>query len=322
MKNSRIKNFASENQSGMAIVISVLLFILTITINPKSFNVNAFGSIIALTSMLALASAGQTLVIISDGIDLSVGATMSMTALLTVEIMKGQSSVKLFLIALVVSVVVGMIIGFMNGIGAIKAGIPPLVVTLYISNIVSRMQYVITGGTPEFTSVPNAYKMVVTTRFYDLIPSIVFFAGAIAVVMFIIINRTVYGRQLFLTGNNERAAYLTGINTKKLKIINYTLSGILAGVAGLIGAGNSGFINCGTFDGMTMDSIVAVVIGGTILSGGKGSYTGTIAGALLLIVLSNSLSVLQVSNSLRNLIMGIVLIILLALYNRQKAIRQ
>ena len=116
--------------------------------------------------------------------------------------------------------------------------------------------------------------------------------------------------------------YLTGIKTTKVKMINYTIAGMLGGLAGLIGAGNSGFIKCGTFDSMTMDSIVAVVVGGTLLSGGKGKYTGTVAGALLLIVLSNGLAVLAVSDSTRNFIMGVVLILLLAAYNRAKPVRQ
>ena len=97
---------------------------------------------------------------------------------------------------------------------------------------------------------------------------------------------------------------------------------MLGGLAGFIGAGNSGYIKCGTYDSMTMDSIVAVVIGGTLMTGGKGSYTGTAAGALLLIVLSNGLAVLQVTDSVKNMIMGIVLIVLLAAYNRAKPVRQ
>ena len=319
---SKLQLFAKNNQIGMALFISLGLFAVTILINPKSFNVNAFGSIFSLTSMLAIAAAGQTLVIISNGIDMSVGATMSMTAILTVSIMQGKDSFGLFLVALAVSVCVGALVGLCNGVGAVKAGLPPMVVTLYISNIVTRLQYVFTGGTPKYTSVPGWYKATITTRLLRFLPTIVFFAIAIYLVVFFFLNRTRYGQQLYLTGNNDRAAYLTGVKTTKIKMLNYMIAGALAGFAGIIGAGNSGFIKCGTFESMTMDSIVAVVIGGTLLSGGKGSYTGTAAGALLLIVLSNCLAVLQVTDSMKNLIMGIVLIILLTAYNRAKPVRQ
>lgn len=321
-KPTRVQMFIKHNQIGMALLISALIFITTIVVNPKSLNVNAFGSIFSLMAMLLIAAAGQTLVITSDGIDMSVGATMSMTAIITVAIMKGDGGFPLLLVALAASVAVGALIGLCNGLGSVKAGLPPMVVTLYISNVVTRLQYVMTGGTPEFTSVPGWYKAMITTRLFRFFPSIVFFAVILFVVVFLLMNRTRYGQQLYFTGNNNRAAYLTGIKTVKMKVLNYTIAGAMAGFAGVIGAGNSGYIKCGTFDAMTMDSIVAVVIGGTLLSGGKGSYTGTAAGALLLIVLSNGLSVLAVSPSMKNLIMGVVLIILLAAYNRAKPIRQ
>lgn len=319
---SKIKTFTKNNQIGMALIISAVLFLATIILNPKSLNPVAFGSILSLTSMLLIAAAGQTLVIISDGIDMSVGATMSMTALITVAVMQGKDSIGLMFAAMAACLVVGAVIGLCNGIGAVRAGLPPMVVTLYISNIVTRLQYVFTGGTPDYTSVPDWFRKLITTRLFGFFPTIVFFAVAFLVVVFFLLSRTRYGQQLTLTGNNNRAAFLTGIKTTKVKMLNYTIAGMLGGLAGFIGAGNSGFIKCGTYDSMTMDSIVAVVIGGTLLSGGKGSYVGTAAGALLLIILSNGLAVLQVTDSMKNLIMGVVLIILLTAYNRAKPVRQ
>lgn len=319
---SKIKTFTKNNQIGMALIISALLFLATIILNPKSLNPVAFGSILSLTSMLLIAAAGQTLVIISDGIDMSVGATMSMTALITVAVMQGKDSIGLMFAAMVACLAVGAVIGLCNGIGSVRAGLPPMVVTLYISNIVTRLQYVFTGGTPEYTSVPDWFRKLITTRLFGFFPTIVFFALVFLVVVYFLLSRTRYGQQLTLTGNNNRAAFLTGIKTTKVKMLNYTIAGMLGGLAGFIGAGNSGFIKCGTYDSMTMDSIVAVVIGGTLLSGGKGSYVGTAAGALLLIILSNGLAVLQVTDSMKNLIMGVVLILLLTAYNRAKPVRQ
>lgn len=321
-KPNKAQLFVKHNQIGMALFISLFLFMFTVVLNPKSLNANAFGSIFSLMTMLTIAAAGQTLVITSDGIDMSVGATMSMTAILAVGIMQTKASPALFLAALVVSVAVGALIGACNGLGSMKAGLPPMVVTLYISNVVTRLQYVITGGTPKYTSVPDWYKGLITTRLFGFFPVIVFVGVAVFFLVFFLMNRTRYGQQLYFTGNNNRAAYLTGIKTVKVKVLNYVIAGALAGMAGFIGAANTGYIKCGTFDSMTMDSIVAVVIGGTLLSGGKGSYLGTAAGALLLIVLSNGLSVLAVSTSMRSLIMGVVLIILLAAYNRAKPVRQ
>ena len=122
--DSRLRYFLKNNQIGMALVISALLFIITIVLNPKSLNTIAIGSILSLTSMLLIASAGQTLVIISDGIDMSVGATMSMTALVTVSIMHGSDSVGLMFAAMAACIVIGAVIGLCNGIGSVKAGLP------------------------------------------------------------------------------------------------------------------------------------------------------------------------------------------------------
>lgn len=320
--NAKVKYFIRYNQIGMALCISALLFLVTILANPKSLNIVAIGSILSLSSMLLIASAGQTLVIISDGIDMSVGATISMTALITVYVMQGSDSILRMFAALLCCLAAGAAVGLCNGLGAVKVGLPPLVVTLYISNIVTRLQYVFTGGQPEHTSVPGWYKSLITTRLFGVLPTILFFAAGIFVLVFFLLSRTRYGQHLTLTGNNNRAAFLSGIKTTKTKMINYTIAGMLGGLAGFIGAGNSGFIKCSTYDSMTMDSIVAVVVGGTLLTGGKGSYNGTAAGALLLIILSNGLAVLQVSDSIKNLIMGVMLILLLTAYNRAKPVRQ
>lgn len=317
----KIKYFAKNNQIGMALIISLLLFIVTIIINPRSLNVNTFGSIIALTNILVIVSAGQTLVIIADGIDMSVGATMTFTALLTTHTMKSMENPIYAVYALIIVLVVGGIIGLLNGIGAAKIGLPPLIVTLSISNVVTRLQYVYTGGKPSGRA-SEWFTRSVTYRHFGFLPNGVIYGIVIFALLFYLLRYTRFGQQLYLIGNNRRAAELTGIKTTKIKILNYTLAGMLSGFAGFIGAGYMNFVIGGAFDGYTIMTIVAVVVGGTLLSGGKGSYVGTLSGALLMVVLSNSLAVLKLSQSLRDIIMGIVLIILLAAYNREKPVRQ
>lgn len=316
---SKIKLFTKNNQINMVLIISVGLFLLNVIINPKSFNVNAFGAIFALTSMLTIAAAGQTLVVISNGIDMSVGAIMSMTALITVSVMGGQEG--RLLIALFYSVVVGMIIGFCNGIGTSTIGLPPMIVTMSVANVVTRLQYVFTQGKPSGTA-SKAFTATLQYRVFGIFPTVILYALAYFGIVFYILNRTRFGQQLFLTGNNSRAAYLTGIKTVKIKILTYVIAGILSGLAGFLGAGYMNFVMCQAFDTYTMMSIVAVVIGGTLLTGGKGSYLGTAAGALLMTVLSNFLAVLNLPQSIRDIIMGIVLIAILAIYNRSEPIRQ
>jgi ribose transport system permease protein len=161
-----------------------------------------------------------------------------------------------------------------------------------------------------------------TYRIGGVIPSSVFYGFIIFALVFFILNRSRYGMRLFLTGNNERAAYLNGIRTVRVKITAYVVAGILAGIAGFLGAGYMNFVRGSTFDTFTMRTIIAVVIGGTLLTGGKGSYIGTLAGALLITVLTNCLAVFNMSQSTTDMVMGIVLIGILALYNRTAPVRQ
>jgi ribose transport system permease protein len=316
-----VKRFVTTNQIGMALLFSVLLFLTNVILAPRSLNINAFGSIFALTVMLTIASAGQTIIIISGGggIDLSVGAVMSLTALLTVGIMRGNEGY--FLGTLLMSVGLGAAAGFMNGAGVALIGLPPMIVTMCVANVATRLQYVLTEGKPSGTASPW-FTRSMTYRIGGVIPTSVFYGLFIFMLVIFILNRSRYGMRLFLTGNNERAAYLNGIRTARVKIAAYVAAGILAGVAGFLGAGYMNFVRGSTFDSFTMRTIIAVVIGGTLLTGGKGSYLGTLAGALLITVLTNCLAVFNMSQATTDMVMGIVLIFILAMYNRTTPVRQ
>jgi ribose transport system permease protein len=316
-----VKRFVTTNQIGMALLFSVLLFLTNVILAPRSLNINAFGSIFALTVMLTIASAGQTIIIVSGGggIDLSVGAVMSLTALLTVGIMRGNEGY--FLATLLMSVGLGAAAGLMNGAGVALIGLPPMIVTMCVANVATRLQYVLTEGKPSGTASPW-FTRSMTYRIGGVIPTSVFYGLFIFILVFFILNRSRYGMRLFLTGNNERAAYLNGIRTVRVKITAYVAAGILAGVAGFLGAGYMNFVRGSTFDPFTMRTIIAVVIGGTLLTGGKGSYLGTLAGALLITVLTNCLAVFNMSQSTTDMVMGIVLIFILAMYNRTTPVRQ
>ena len=310
-----------KNQAIMALVLAVLLFIITGVFRPQAMNMGTVSSIAAIASILVFASAGQCIIIISGngGIDLSAGAVMSTTAVISVEMMRGDAS--MILPTLIVCILVGVVIGTINGIGVSYVGLPALIMTMCVSNILGKVQLIISGGAPRGTAAKEMTKLL-TTRYFGFIPGIFLLAICFFILTVVLIRYTRFGYRLMLIGTNDAAAYLSGIKVKQVRLIAYAVGGMLAGIGGFIAAGYYSQAQCATFDSYSMMSISAVVIGGTLLSGGKGNFTGTVFGALLLTVLSNFLTAINTSPAVRDIIMGAILIVLLAAYNRKESLRQ
>ena len=313
--------FIQKSPARMAFIIAVILYIITVIVSPASLNANAIGSIIMLTLLLSFASAGQTIVLIGGGMDFGVGAVMSSAAILTTTIMNSQDGH--FFQLLVTALAMGALVGLINGLCTVKIGLPPLIVTMAIANVVTRMQYVLTQGSPMGYASPTFIKTV-TSRLFGLqfLPSIVLYAIIIFPLVYFLLNRSRFGKQVYLVGNNPVAARLNGINVAKVQVLTYVFSGMFAAFAGMLGAAYMNAARCQIFDEYAYNSLIAVIIGGTLFSGGVGSYTGSIAGSLVLVVLSNLLTAMDFTQPQRNLAMGLIMIALLILYNREKNVRQ
>ena len=315
----RLNLFVQTNPALMSVVIAAILLIATFIINPAGFNLVAVGNILLLTILLSITSAGQTIVLIGGGMDFGVGAVMSATAILTTYTMNGENGH--FLQVLAIALAIGAAVGFLNGFCSVKIGLPALIVTMAIANIVTRMQYVLTQGVLS-GSASKAFADSVLYKIGGVIPSIALYAAIIWPLTFFILNRSRFGKQLYLVGNNPIAARLSGIKVNQIKIISYVMSGMLAAFAGMLGAAYMSTARCQIFDDYAYDSLIAVIIGGTAFSGGIGSYEGSIAGSLVMILLSNLLTTLQLTQPIRNVTQGVIMILLLMLYNRSKSVRQ
>lgn len=313
------KIFIQKSPARMAVIIALAIFAFTVAINPKSFNLSAFSSIVMLTLLLSFAAAGQTLVLIGGGLDFTVGAVMSSSAILTTYVMNGQEGK--FFTVFVLAMLIGASVGLLNGVCSVKIGLPPMIVTMAISNVVTRLQYVFTQGSPSGYASP-AFTQSVISKIGGFLPSIIIYALIIWPIVFFLLNRSRFGKQVYLVGNNNTAAQLSGIKVNKIKILTYVFSGMLAAFAGMLGAAYMTSARCQIFDDYAFNSLVAVIVGGTAFTGGIGTYTGSIAGALLMTVLSNALTVLALSQPLRFIVLGVVMVLLLIIYNRSKAVRQ
>jgi ribose transport system permease protein len=270
-------------------------------------------------------SIGMTLVILTAGIDLSVGAVLALAGAVAAGLLKSGIALPErfgYVIefnpsgAILAAVLVGAVLGWANGTVITRFGVPPFVATLGMLSVARGLTMLWTGGYP-ITSLGQGFARIGTGAWLG-IPVPVWIAGALATVFVVLTRKTRFGRYVYAIGGNERAALLSGLPVAHCKRVVYTLCGALAGVAGLIVTSrlDSAQPNAGL--GYELDSIAAVVIGGTSLSGGRGSILGTVLGCLIIGVLNNGLFLLNVSPFWQQVVKGVVIIAAVAI-DRQNA---
>ncbi|MEP4682689.1 MAG: ribose ABC transporter permease, partial [Rhodopirellula bahusiensis] len=259
-------------------------------------------------------SIGMTLIILTGGIDLSVGAILALSGAVAAGLLKNgiviePLGVKLqFTVigSIVSGLLVGSAAGLFNGVAVTRFKLPPFVATLGMFSIARGLTMLWTGGFPV-TGLGSSFGYIGTGVLLG-IPVPVWITGGLVGVFVALTRTTRFGRHVYAVGGNERASLLTGLPVDRIKIAVYTLGGLLAGVAGLIVTArlDSAQPNAGL--GYELDSIAAVVIGGTSLSGGRGSVMGTVLGCLIIGVLNNGLFLLNVSPFWQQVVKGFVIL--------------
>lgn len=297
------------------IVIILALAAVGQAINPAFLSAMNIWAVLSVSALLAVASAGQTLVIISgnQGIDLSVGAIMTLSALI-VSGMAGSSNA-LLPQALVVVLVTGLLIGLANGAGMRFLGLYPLVVTLGISFVVEGAALVYAQArAPQMPG--SVIETIGIGRILGL-PWLVVIGLVVTALMTLVLRATRYGRQLYLVGANIRAARAAGVPVTRVLLATYAAAGMLSAIAGVLLYGYVASANLSIGAPYTMMSIAATVIGGVALSGGAGSFIGTVLGAVIFSLLTNLLISFGLGPALRYAISGLVLILVLLVTSRE-----
>ena len=307
-----------------ALLLAALLFLASGFL-PNGFNsldtaINQAFNIIRLSSFLALIAAGQTLVIISgsEGIDLSAGAIVTVAVLLTYKFINGDNSLVLPVFFLVISC--GAAIGLINGLGIAYLKIPPFVMTLGMAGVVTGALLVVTRGLYDGKVAPIMTNVIARDLVWG-IPGMLFLWIIFGVLMTILLERTRYGKQLFAIGVNRLTARLSGVRVDRMVVATYAIAGALAAFSGFILVGwtqNAGLLVGNQY---LFPSIAAVAVGGTLLSGGKGSYFGTMAGAIVIQLITSLLTTMQLPEAIQQIVYGLILIVLLIAYGREKGIR-
>jgi ribose transport system permease protein len=309
--------------TGIALLVMIALQTVALGFKFDSFGAwfNTWWSnwinILRNNSAIGIISLGMTLVIISGGIDLAVGSTLvAVGAVIMMLIDTGPKGILLSLgisgfpayaIAVVVALIMGWILGQLTGLLVTKGKLPPFIATLGTMKIFrSVTQHFMQGYVPV---VPKPFLAIASLNIGGKLLMPIIYWAVIAVVFYIISTRTAFGRQVIAVGSNERASKLSGIDINKIKRRVYAIIGLLVGVAAVIQVsriGSMDYANAGS--GYEMDAISAVIVGGTSMSGGKGTILGTIFGTLIIAVMNNLLNLLGVPPFLREAFKGVIVI--------------
>ncbi len=304
----------------IALLLIVALLLLGEALSPGFASAQQILRLLIVAALLGIVAAGQNLVILGgrEGIDLSVGGVVSLSAIIAGNLMNGMDSG--IALAVLGCVATGALFGLFNGLGVTLLRIPPLVMTLGMLGVLQGLLVVIRQGIPSGRAAP-ALSNFVSQPFLFGLPGIIWLWIVIGVVMAWLLGRTVFGHRIYAIGSNEQAAFMAGVPVKLVRIALFVLSGVFAAIAGicLLGYSGSSFANVG--EQYMLPSIIAVVFGGTPLSGGKGGYTGTMAGAVLLVILQSILTTVNIDESGRQMVFGATLLVLMLFYGRGRAMR-
>jgi ribose transport system permease protein len=304
---------ADATQKLLAFAGLVILIVVFSAASPNFFTFNNIVGILLATAVNGLLALGVTFIIITGGIDLSVGTVMALAAVLV-----GVAITNLGLpipVGIAAGLLTGALAGFVNGLAIAKMRIPPFIATLGMMMIAKGLALVISQAKPIYFNDTPAFREIAMGSVLGTaipgfaIPNAVLVLFLAAIIAHLILSKTVLGRYCVALGSNEEATRLSGVNVDRWKMAIYALGGTFSGLAGVIMAARLNSAQPALGAGYELDAIAAVVIGGTSLSGGEGTILGTIIGAFIISVLTNGLRILSVPQEWQTVITGVIVIL-------------
>jgi ribose/xylose/arabinose/galactoside ABC-type transport system permease subunit len=290
----------------------VLLVVVGASLSPVFLSGTNLSNVLRLSAVLGLLAIGQTLVVLSGGggIDLSVASVAAASAVVG-AMYQGYGLAAVVVAALLA----GAFFGLVNGLGVTTAGLQPFIVTLATLTIGRGVAFELTNAQPVFLNTPGL-AFLSSGHVGPVAVPIVIFAAALVVGQ-LVLSRTVFGRNLYAVGGNEEAAFGSGINVRAYRVGVYVISGVLAAAAGVLGMAQLNTADPNFANGYELAAIAAVVVGGALLSGGRGTIVGTCVGVLIIALVSNLLNLLNVNPWTNLMVTGLIVIVVVAL-NRQR----
>lgn len=287
---------------GMLIILGLIILVISL-LNERFFTVSNFLIILRQVSINAVVAAGMTVVILSAGIDLSVGSVVALAGVLAAGALAATGSTAL---AVLVGVGAGAALGAVNGVFIAYPRLPPFIVTLATMVLARGLTLVYTEGRPILVD-SRAFEFVGGGYIFN-IPVPVLLMGLVYVLLYLILSWTKFGRYVYAIGGNEQACRLSGMNVEGIKVAIYAISGFFAGLTAIVLSSRLLSAQPTAGVGYELDAIAAVILGGTSLSGGEGGLGGTIVGAIIIGVLANGLNLLNVSPFFQDVAKGLVIL--------------
>lgn len=301
-----------RNQTFFLVMVIVVLSILFGFLNPRFLSQGNLLAVFQQIAVLGIATMSMTILLISGGIDLSIGSMIGLSGVVICKmVMSGVPS----LWAILAGFVLPIGCGFINGVIVSKSRCIPLIVTLGMNYVYYGLALVISGGL--FLSLKGHFTFLGRGRLLGVPVSVVVLFMVVLAVHFLLRN-TKFGRRLVVMGGNEQVAFLSGINVDRLKIANYTLSGVLIGLASLVLISRLGNILANAGEGYELRALASAIIGGVTFEGGRGSVLGAFLGVVLLGIVQNGLNILNVSSYFQTFTIGLIIVVAVVVSNLEK----
>lgn len=313
--SSKTHTFLKNNsrELGLIAIIILMTAMLNSQTGGKFFTFSNINNMLSETSVLAILSLGMMTVIITGGIDLSIGASMALSAMVSTSLMKhSMANTGIFTnpyIAIIIAIAVGTLCGFIVGLLVSHLKIFPIIATLGMMYVYRGLTYIISGGSWVLQQNMSTSFLSIATGNILGINNLIWITAFLYIVFFIFMNYTKTGRQIYAVGNDEESARVSGINTKKTLTLVYSIMGAIAGLAGILYVCKYAAAQGETATGYEMNVIAACVLGGVSISGGTGKVQGVLLGALLFGVLQNALPLISNSQFIQDFIRGAIILV-------------
>jgi ribose/xylose/arabinose/galactoside ABC-type transport system permease subunit len=316
--NALLKNVWLRN-GVLVLIVAVLMGVVNAAARGEFLSPHNLVTVLQQISYNCILGVGQTFVIITAGIDLSIGSLVALTGVVMAQVANhvALGGVALVLVTLLAGIAVGAAAGWVNALPVVKLNLPPFITTFAMLEVTLGLSYIVSGGQP--VAVNNPIFSAIGTGAIAAIPLPVIWMIAVVAVASLVLTRTRFGRYVFALGGNEEAARLAGVAVARVKTLVYVISGICAAIVGFLYMArfSSGSPDTGTHDEL-LEAIAAVVVGGTSLMGGQGSILGTFFGALLIGLLYNAMNLIHVDSYLQKVVLGVVILLAVVLDELRK----